>query len=223
MSNKTIAAFLFIAITSAAGCVSDTGTSDPSDSSDTTVGTQELSLSRNVGRAFFYFVHRGLTKRQSAGIVGNLMQESGVGVSPGAIQPGGPGRGIAQWSVGGRWDTSFQDNVTWFAQRRGTSRWGLYTQLAFTWYELSDVGGYGLSALRHTSTIKAATLAFMNDFEKCGQCDATQRIDYAHEVFNAYASAAEPSPEAESVDDAEQPDEDLQNVDPSLTAAGAAN
>ncbi len=54
--------------------------------------------------AFDYFVGKGLTDVQAAGIVGNLDQESGM--SPTIAQyGGGPGRGIAQWSVGGRWDT----------------------------------------------------------------------------------------------------------------------
>ena len=41
---------------------------------------------------------------QAAGIIGNLDQESGM--DPTISQyDGGPGRGIAQWSTGGRWDT----------------------------------------------------------------------------------------------------------------------
>src|SRR4051812_1918394 len=45
--------------------------------------------------AFDYFVSKGLTERQSAGIVGNLVQESGSPINPYADQPGGPGMGIA--------------------------------------------------------------------------------------------------------------------------------
>ena len=55
----------------------------------------------NNQTAFDFFVGHGLTKEQSAGIVGNLMAESGDPINPRAVQPGGPGRGIAQWSVGG--------------------------------------------------------------------------------------------------------------------------
>ena len=56
--------------------------------------------------AFDYFVNKGLTKEQSAGIVGNLIQEAGDPINPRSVQPGGPGRGIAQWSVGERWASS---------------------------------------------------------------------------------------------------------------------
>jgi hypothetical protein len=59
--------------------------------------------------AFDFFRHKGLSKSQAAGIVGNLQQESSV--DPTADQAGGPGRGIAQWGVGGRWDSSPRDNL----------------------------------------------------------------------------------------------------------------
>ncbi|MGE5187198.1 MAG: phage tail tip lysozyme [Acidobacteriota bacterium] len=169
------------AIVALAGCAADTG--DPATS------TTESELSTNTHTAFNYFVAKGLTKRQSAGIVGNLMQESSV--NPTAVQyGGGPGRGIAQWSVGGRWDHSYHDNVAWYASKHGTSRWALRTQLGFIWYELASVGGYGLHALRTSTTIAGATVAFMRDYEICGLCDQTRRITYAHQVYNAYATSA---------------------------------
>src|SRR5207237_1099449 len=71
---------------------------------------------------------------------------------------GGPGRGIAQWSTGGRWDTDTHDNMTWYANQHGRSKWSLDAQLDFVWYELHDHGGYGLSALKNTSTIAEATV-----------------------------------------------------------------
>jgi tail lysozyme len=171
---------ILVAATCLAGCASN---------DDPTLGTTESELSANEHTAFNYFVNRGLTKRQSAGIVGNLIQESSV--NPKAKQfGGGPGRGIAQWSVGGRWDTSHHDNVTWYANQHSESRWALHTQLAFIWYELHTVGGYGLPALRDTTTIKGATLVFMKDYEICGTCDASKRIEYAHQVYNAFANKA---------------------------------
>jgi hypothetical protein len=162
-----------------AGCAMDTS-DDPGTSST------EQDLSSNEHAAFDYFVARGLTKRQAAGIVGNLIQESSV--IPTAVEfGGGPGRGIAQWSVGGRWNVSHHDNVTWYADQHNEGRWKLHTQLAFIWYELHSVGGYGLTALRNTRTIRGATLVFMRDFEMCGTCDSSNRVEYAHQVYNAYA------------------------------------
>src|SRR5947207_15769963 len=65
-------------------------------------GTRTAETFANDHAAYDYFVGKGLKPFQAAGIVGNLDQESGD--DPTAVQPGGPGRGLAQWSAGGgRW------------------------------------------------------------------------------------------------------------------------
>lgn len=144
-------------------CATDEETDDDTEDTSTT----EDALSSSEHRAFNFFVNEGLTKVQSAGVIGNLMQESSV--NPKAIQPGGPGRGIAQWSVGGRWDTSRNDNVTALAARHNESRWALDTQLKLIWYELTTFSGYGLSSLRGTRSVTAAVKAFQDRFEICGR------------------------------------------------------
>ena len=137
--------------------------------------------------AFDYFVGKGLTAVQAAGIVGNLDQESGM--DPTISQSGGGvGRGIAQWSAGGRWDTDTNDNVAWYAGQEGASADSLDLQLDFIWYELQTFSGYGLASLRAATTISAATVAFQNDFEGCGECDESQRIAYAEAAYSDFAS-----------------------------------
>jgi hypothetical protein len=162
-----------------AGCLADSMPGDqppPPPPSGT-----EASLVSNPTSAFNYFVHQGLTKIQAAGIVGNLMQESGV--SPTIEQyGGGPGRGIAQWSAGGRWDSTPSDNVASYASENGESRWTLNTQLGFIWYELTDVG-YGFDSLQAATTIDAAVLAFQDDYEVCGACAESQRIASAEQIL----------------------------------------
>src|SRR4029077_6177192 len=141
------------------------------------VGQSEQALNSNDQTAFYFFVGKGLTNFQAAGIVGNLDQESND--DPTAVQyGGGPGRGIAQWSVGGRWDTDSGDNATAYASKMGESVWSLNLQLEFIWYELTSFSGYGLSSLKGSTDVTAATLAFMTDFEGCGVCDSTNRINY---------------------------------------------
>jgi hypothetical protein len=145
----------------------------------------EKSLSSPEHTAFNFFVSKGITREQAAGVVGNLMQESSVRAD--AIQfGGGPGRGIAQWSVGGRWDASFNDNVAWYARTHGGSPWALSTQLAFTWYELTTFSSYGLGELRASNSVASATTAFQDRFEICGQCDASQRIRFAEQALNMF-------------------------------------
>jgi len=143
----------------------------------------------NDQAAYDFFVAKGLTNFQAAGIVGNLDQESGVDPTI-AQYGGGPGRGIAQWSTGGRWDTSSRDNAVWYAGTRGESVWSLNLQLEFIWYELTTFSGYGLGTLRGSQNVSQATIAFQNDFEGCGTCDESQRISYAERVLSAMGGSS---------------------------------
>jgi len=144
----------------------------------------EAAFANNPRSAFNFFVSKGLTEIQAAGIVGNLMQESSV--SPTAVEGGGgPGRGIAQWSIGGRWNSG-SDSAASYAAKRGADRWALQTQLDFAWYELSVVGGYGLSSLRNATTLTQAVTSFQNNFEKCGTCAQGRRLTYAQQVLSDY-------------------------------------
>ena len=139
----------------------------------------------NDKAAYDFFVAKGLTNFQSAGIVGNLDQESGV--DPTAVQfGGGPGRGIAQWSTGGRWDTSNPNTVA-YAKSKGVSVYSLNLQLEFIWYELTTVG-YGYSALKATTNVTDATIVFMDKYEICGTCASSQRVSYAKSVLAAYGA-----------------------------------
>ncbi|HSN30926.1 MAG TPA: phage tail tip lysozyme [Kofleriaceae bacterium] len=163
-----------------AGCATD-----PALDTDQQAATTSFA---NDKAAFDFFVAKGLTPAQSAGIVGNLDQESGV--DPASVQyGGGPGRGIAQWSVGGRWDTSAGDNVTAYASQQGMSRTSLNLQLEFIWFELTHIG-YGYSDLKAATNVTDATLAFMDKYEICGTCASAQRIAYAKDVLAAYGNDA---------------------------------
>jgi hypothetical protein len=153
---------------------------------DEPVGESAWALSANDKTAFDYFLVKGLTPVQAAGIVGNLDQESSM--NPAAVQPGGPGRGIAQWSVGGRWDHDSGDNAVAYAASHGKSVGSFGLQLDFIWFELTTFSSYGLSSLKKATTVSAATLAFMQDFEACGTCLSSQRISYAQAALGAYGT-----------------------------------
>lgn len=143
----------------------------------------------NEKAAFDYFVHTaGYSKVQSAAIVGNLIQESGV--NPTAKQyPSGPGRGIAQWSLGGRWDKYSKDNMVWFApQPPKESVWSLHAQLGFVWYELRHFTYYGGASFKKATTVSSAVKIFETKFEGCGTCKSTDRVKYANAVLKKYGS-----------------------------------
>jgi hypothetical protein len=137
--------------------------------------------------AYDFFVAHGLPGSQAAGVVGNLDEESGV--DPAAVEPGGPGRGIAQWSAGGRWDTTPADNVQEYAASQGQPADSLNLQLGFIWYELTTFPQYGLTQLRESTNVSDAAVAFETFYEICGMCIQSTRIAYAESVWAAYGSS----------------------------------
>lgn len=169
----------------AAACAAPTDSQ--TDDSESAVSSGEQALTTNEKTAFQYFVGKGLTDVQAAGIVGNLIQESSV--IPTAVEPGGPGRGIAQWSTGGRWNSLSHDNVSWYAATYGGSTTSLTTQLGFIWYELENFSAYGLSHLKGATTVTSAVLAFQDYYEVCGACAQSNRVKYAEQVLAAYGGS----------------------------------
>jgi hypothetical protein len=140
-------------------------------------------VSNNESIAFSYFVNKGLTDVQSAGIIGNLMQESGM--DPTIYQyGGGEGRGIAQWNAGDRWDTAAGDNENDFAAQNGEDPWALNTELDFIWWELTNIQYYGLADLQAATNVGDAVYAFMDEFERCGTCAESQRDSFANDALS---------------------------------------
>lgn len=155
-----------------------------------TGGTTVTSLVGNdrVQQAYNFFVSMGLTNFQSAGIIGNLIQESGV--NPNSRQAGGPGTGIAQWSNPGRWN----DLVSWvsdpksFPDHQSHNAFDMYAQLMFLWHEMKDVPPWNktLPDIKATQTVEMATQVFESDFEKAGIPNMPQRIKNARGVLQQY-------------------------------------
>lgn len=144
---------------------------------------QVAIIRENEAAAFAYFVEKGLTPEQSAGVIGNLDQESGMDPTIHQIG-GGPGRGLAQWSAGGRWDTYAGDNVVEFAA--GADPYDFQVQLDFIWFELSTMSYYGLAELQAASTVEDAVIVFQNEYEGCGTCHTDRRIAFALEAYDLY-------------------------------------
>jgi Phage tail lysozyme len=191
------AAAVAMAVTTLAAPADASGHAGASSSGAGEPGVNQLGMSpamfspaaiirSNEQTAFNYFVNKGMTKIRAAGIIGNLDQESGMDPTIHQIG-GGPGRGIAQWSVGGRWDTYASDNVQWYANKEGKSATSLGLQLDFIWYELHTFSYYGFSQLHQATTIDQAVIAFQNGYEGCGTCNTAARESYAHDAYNRYA------------------------------------
>jgi hypothetical protein len=120
----------------------------------------------------------GFTAHAAAGVIGNLMQESGV--NPARTQNGGgPGRGIMQWTVGQRWAT-----LEKWASRRHLNKWALDTQLQYMAHEMER---YGVkSTLAVQADYKKATELFEHKMEKAGTPMMANRYKYAADALTKF-------------------------------------
>lgn len=131
---------------------------------------------QNAQTAYQYFLGKGLSPAQAAGIVGNLTAESNINPestnSIGCV-------GIAQW-CGGRRNPSLQT---------GDPTKDLQTQLDYMWYEMTGPEKGSLTALKATTTPADAARAFEATFERSGGALLAQRETYATDFYNLVAGA----------------------------------
>jgi Phage tail lysozyme/CHAP domain len=120
-----------------------------------------------------YFMARGLTPAQAAGIVGNLQQESSL--NPKTNTP--EGIGLASWHDPGR-IAALKD----FAKKQHKSWEDINVQLDFIWKELS---GGGLAAVKAAKNPSYAARAFNRAFEG-GTDPSGKREKFAEEAFRAH-------------------------------------
>lgn len=119
-------------------------------------GGKEDSASPLAQRALQYFIGKGLTQEQAAGLVGNLQRESGLNYK--AINPNGGAVGIAQW-LGSRKKKLFEKygkNPTFD------------DQLDYVWYELNTTHKNGLRKLKESKTVDDAALNAFGYYEFSG-------------------------------------------------------
>ena len=138
----------------------------------------------NVVQSFQLLQAYGYTMEQSAGIIGNWVAESGV--TPGAVQSDGPGRGVEQWSVGERW----QELQNWAASKKLNPAL-LNTQIAFAVHELNTTEKKGGAAVKAAKTPQEAAAAFLVKVERPSNQSAENqavRGGYANDVLKYYLS-----------------------------------
>ena len=144
--------------------------------------------SDNTEKAFNFFISTSLfTPEQSAGICGNLIQESGM--NPLAVSGFSTesSEGIAQWNPSARAGNRLGELKT-FAARRNLDYSVLETQLQFIIYELDTISYLGMVRLKATKNIASATQVFSNKYERPNKKYAAipQRIKFAQNVFESY-------------------------------------
>lgn len=137
-------------------------------SGDSTPGTPEDVIN--------FFVSKGLTREQAAGIAGNINVESNF--NPKALGDNGTSFGIAQWHKG-RWD-----KLKKWSKDNGVSPESFDSQLKFLWWELNNSENKALSELRKTETPEDAAFAFAKYYERPSEI-AQKRMDYAQQYYEA--------------------------------------
>ena len=144
----------------------------------------------NNEKAYNFFLSEeggSFTPNQSAGIVGNLIAESGVkgDISPTIISgfANEGSFGIAQWNPSKAAGYRLQELKKFSASANLNYR-TLYAQLKFIIYELNKYPYLGLAQLRKAQTPQEAAEAFEKKYERPAPGSTQKRINFALEINN---------------------------------------
>lgn len=124
------------------------------------------SPSENETITWNFLLGQGFTREQTAGIMGNLKQEHGFNTT---------GDGLAQWT-GGR-------KATLMAM---PDPYNIYTQLNFLMQELNGPYAKVRDALKASTTVEQATVIFQDQYERCGICAESKRIQFAYDILASH-------------------------------------
>ena len=146
-------------------------------------GSPNLTGNTNAEKVFRYLVDKeGFTPEASAGVIGNLMQESGV--NPKSRQlGGGPGRGIMQWTESERWAS-----LTAWANNSGKDPWALETQVEWMIKEMKSYGTY--NRIKGVSSYKKAVEIFEKEMERAGTPNYPRRYQFAADALASFSGGA---------------------------------
>ncbi len=183
-------------------------TTTSTDSSTENGSTDVSSLSgSNPDKVWQFLTGNGYSKEATAGIMGNLRQESGQDLDPSTIQGGGsgPAAGIAQWENYNKKSARWKQ-MSDYATSKGKEWTDLQSQLEFIDMELSGTGNVdtytskllnknwgGINNLKNSTDINWATDAFEKTFERAGKPNMSNRYKYAKEFYDKYANAGGPN------------------------------
>lgn len=135
-----------------------------------------LNGNDKIEQAYNFFVGKGLTPAQSAGILGNINAESSF--DPHASN--GSHFGIAQWDSG-RWG-----RLEKFAAEQGKDKFDFGLQLEFIWWEFNNTEQGAFNALKATTTVEDATNVINNKYERSGGAASAKRLNFARAVLAKY-------------------------------------
>lgn len=123
-----------------------------------------------------FFVNKGLTKEQAAGIAGNLFMESSFNTD--VLGDNNSSFGIAQWH-GPRWS-----QLKEFAKTKGSHEKDLNIQLEFIWEELQTTEKNAFNKLLTAKTARESANIFSHLYER-PKFYNRERENKAEEFYNA--------------------------------------
>jgi hypothetical protein len=158
-----------------------------------TVGL-DINLSGNdrIEKAYNFFIQNGFSAAQGAGIVGNMIWESGVnprkvyGGSESSTPVPGKAWGIVQWT-GGRVDSLIN-----FAKghKPPAQPDDLALQLEFVLHEFDRSEKAAGDDIKKQTTPDGAALSFFNKYERADDATGPKRQKLASGVFNKYGDSS---------------------------------
>lgn len=134
--------------------------------------SQGIGETGNAKEAVEYFISKGWTPAQAAGIVGNLQAESGANLRTNSVGDGGQAYGIAQWHP---------DRQAKFAKAFGKNirESSFKEQLAFVQWELEHDERNAASYLKKAKTPEEAAWYFDEYYERSSGAHRQKRINNA--------------------------------------------
>jgi hypothetical protein len=144
------------------------------------LGSGDLVAGPIAKKIFCFFVENGFSDKQAAGFVGNFYVESG-GFKLDAVGDGGSSYGLAQWQGSRR--TALEA----LAQRRGKPVTDLSVQLEHVINELNGVESAALTSIKSASSVRAATDAICNDYERPSIPHIEARRSHAEAAYRTHS------------------------------------
>jgi len=129
--------------------------------------------------AMQYIMSKGYQKHQAAGLVGNLLHETGGTLDPNILEAGrGPGYGLAQ-HTGPR-----RKELEAFASQRGSPVNEFWTQLDFIMHELETSEASAGESLRNAQDVDTATRVVSEKYERPGKPMLESRLAQARRIYD---------------------------------------
>ncbi len=167
--------------------------------------TTDPKGSSSQEKAFDFYKKQGVSAEAAAGIVGNLIVESGAKLNTRATN--GSHWGIVQWDAGR------YAKMQKYAKDNNMSEFNLIAQLEYSWIEAKQRNVP--EAMRSADTPEKAAVVWENLVENCG-CTIDKRKTEAAKVFKKYGRSAAPDDDADT-------GSSVDPINPRLSLAEVAN